>query len=483
MLLHILLTALLLAFTFADCNAGTVSKNEEGTGQTAFSADWLIKRAKAMSQSTFQPPDAVSFDAVSRLTYDEHRDIRFLVEKALWRDKKLPFEVQFFHPGWVFRHPVRVYEVSGRTTREVHFTPDYFNYGRNGRTSRSSSGLGFAGFRLHYPLNDPEYLDEVIVFLGASYFRAVGQGQHYGITSRGLLIDGKRNGEEEFPLFREFWLERPLPSARHIIVHALLDSPSATGAYTFTVHPGTDTVVDVSATLFARKDVEKIGIAPLTSMYLFGKKDSRFDDFRPEVHDSDGLSIVTGTGERIWRPLANPPKTRVSVFLDENTRGFGLLQRNRNFTDYQDLESRYEQRPSLWVEPLQGWGKGSVRLLEIPSDVEYNDNIVAYWASEGVFKKGEQRSIKYRLHWCLDPPDRDKGGEVAVTSSCRSDLPGARRFVIDFHKGQLAGDAENDAEAVVTASAGEISNIVVQKNLPAGGYRVFFDLLTLDHSS
>ena len=440
--------------------------------------DWLTKHAEALSRQPFVAPPEIPRTALQRLTYDQHRDIRFRPERALWRDKCLPFEAQFFHLGWMFGQAVRVYDVADGKAREVAFDPADFDYGKNHRRMPPSRNLGFAGFRLHYRLNRPDYLDEVVVFLGASYFRAVGQNQQYGITARGLLIDGNHGGKEEFPFFREFWLERSLPSSREIVVHALLDSPSVSGAYTFHILPGPSTVMEVSATLFARKTIEKLGVAPLTTMYLFGRKDVRFDDFRPEVHDSDGLSLASGSGEFLWRPLANPSKGQVSVFVDENPGGYGLLQRDRAFGSYEDLELRYEQRPSLWVEPLERWGKGAVYLLELPSDLEYNDNVVAYWVPEKPFLAGESRRIQYRLYWSLEPPDRFEGGRVARTSSGKCDVPGARQFVVDFDQGVLAAIAEGTpVDADVTVSQGRLRNLVLHRNPATKGYRVFFDVI------
>jgi glucans biosynthesis protein len=444
----------------------------------AFSASWLTERAAALARAPFVSPPRIPLEALQHLNYDQHRDIRFRPERSMWRDAGLPFEAQFFHPGWMFRQPVRIFEVDDGKAREAVFDPGDFDYGKTSFRVPPSSGLGFAGFRLHFRLNREDYLDEVMVFLGASYFRAVARGQQYGITARGLLIDGGDGRKEEFPFFREFWLERPPVGATTMTLHALLDSPSVSGAYTFRILPGASTVMEVSATLFARKTIGKLGIAPLTSMYLFGKKDARFDDFRPEVHDSDGLSIASGNGERLWRPLINPVKGQVSVFGDENPRGYGLLQRDREFTTYEDLESRYERRPSLWVEPSEGWGKGSVYLLELHSDTEYNDNIVAYWVPNESFSAGESRRFRYRLHWSMEPPDEFDGARVVRTSSGKCTRPGARRFVVDFARGRPPAIAAGaPAEVDLKLSSGVFKNLVVDKNPVNNGYRVFFDVI------
>ena len=259
--------------------------------------------------------------------------------------------------------------------------------------------MGYAGFRLHYPLNTTEYYDELISFLGASYFRALGKGQKYGLSARGLAIDTAVQTGEEFPVFKEFWLKKPLRKDSNITLYALLDSPSVAGAYTFIITPGLNTTVDVDAVLFPRKPIGKLGIAPLTSMYLFGENSkNRFDDHRPEVHDSDGLLVWNGNDEWLWRPLDNSKYLRVSSFSDNNPKGFGLMQRDRKPEHYMDFEAMYEQRPSVWVEPLDDWGKGVVQLVEIPSVQEIHDNIVAFWIPNQKIEPGKEYRFRYMLH-------------------------------------------------------------------------------------
>jgi glucans biosynthesis protein len=320
-----------------------------------------------------------------------------------------------------------------------------------------------------------------VVFLGASYFRAVGRGQRYGISSRGVAIDTGLPKQEEFPSFRHFWLERPAPGAGEIGMHALLDGPSVTGACSFKIRPGDATVMDVEATLYPRQAIELLGIAPLTSMFLFGPNDRQgVDDFRPQVHDSEGLQIWSGTGEWFWRPLVNPQQLRLSLFSDKDPKGFGLMQRTRAFEEYEDLEARYGLRPSLWVEPLEGWGQGHVRLIEIPSPAEVNDNIVAFWVPRAPVEAGSEWRFKNRLYWSMEAPVRP---DLAQTAATRVGMGGpppdgeSRRFVIDFQGGQ-AKDLPPDApvEAAVTISNGELTQLVTRKNDVTGGWRVSFDL-------
>ena len=301
--------------------------------------------------------------------------------------------------------------VSGGQPAPVPYQPGMFDYGANNFGDKLPDDLGFAGFRIHYPLNRPDYFDELAVYLGASYFRILGRNQIYGASARGLAVDTAATSGEDFPRFREFWIEEPGADATRLTIYALLDSRSATGAYRFVLTPGTDTQAEVTASVYPRRDIGKLGMAPLTSMFFFGENRGRgFDDFRPEVHDSDGLQMETGQGEWIWRPLLNPKDLRVSSFTDENPRRFGLIQRDRDFLHYQDLESSYHRRPSYWVEPVGDWGKGRVELVEIPTDEEINDNIVAYWVPERAVRGGEGLDFSYRLRSVLDSPETSAAG-------------------------------------------------------------------------
>jgi glucans biosynthesis protein len=363
-----------------------------------------------------------------------------------------------------------------------------FDYGKTALKDELSTDLGFAGFRIHYPLNRPGYKDEVVVFLGASYFRMLGRKQVYGISARRLAIDTALPKGEEFPAFREFWLVQPAPDATSMTVYALLDSASVTGAYRFNLIPDTETVIDVNAILFARVEVQRLGIAPLTTMFLFGENQSRsFDDYRQEVHDSDGLLMHTGADEWIWRPLSNPKELRVTALLDENPQGFGLLQRDRDFAHYLDLEAHFERRPNLWIEPRgEKWGKGAVHLVEIPVGEEIHDNIVAFWVPDQPLKAGESRTFVYRLHASLAPSlNKDQLGYVERTQIGWGAVPGTkekpprslRRFIVDFTGGDLATlSAAQPVKAELSVSAGEVSDLTVQKLPGSSGRRTSFRL-------
>ncbi|WP_145706973.1 glucan biosynthesis protein [Azospirillum baldaniorum] len=455
---------------------------ETGAGEP-FDYEILCRRAQELAGQPHNDETVTLPDGLKGLGYDQYRDIRFVPERAIWRGARR-FEVQLFHPGFLYDRPVRVSIVSGGEARPVAYRRELFSFGANRVEGDPPSDLGFAGFRLHYPLHRPGPMDEVIAFLGASYFRMLGRDQKYGLSARGLAIDTAQPRGEEFPRFREFWIEEPAADADAITVHALLDSPRCTGAYRFQLRPGTETVAEVHCALYPRADIEKLGLAPLTSMFFYGEgRSRRADDFRPEVHDSDGLQVATGAGEWIWRPLANPRALRVSSFAVENPRGFGLCQRDRRFENYQDLESLFHKRPSLWVEPIGAWGKGRVELVEIPSEEEINDNIVAYWVPEPPVRKGNPLTLSYRLVSFLDLAWLPPLGRVASTRIGSARTPGnagmpreARHFVVDFDGGELPHlDAEEVVDADVSASTGKLLAPVVLKNAETGGWRVFFD--------
>lgn len=450
-----------------------------------FDFDALCRRAQELAEHRHQDDQASLPEGLKNLGYDQYRDLRFVPDRALWRGTRR-FEVQFFHLGFLYDRPVRVNMVSNGVAHPVPYQRDLFTFGANKVQAELPADFGFAGFRLHYPLHRPGLMDEVIAFLGASYFRMLGRGQVYGLSARGLAINTAQPRGEEFPRFREFWIEEPAPDADAITVHALLDSPSCTGAYRFAIRPGTETVAEVHCTLYPRADIEKLGLAPLTSMFFYGEgRSRRGDDFRPEVHDSDGLQVATGNGEWLWRPLVNPRALRVSSFAVENPRGFGLCQRDRRFESYQDLESLFHKRPSLWVEPIGAWGKGRVELVEIPSESEINDNVVAYWVLEQPVRKGAPLNMSYRLISTLNLDSSPPLARVVATREGSARTPGnalahpeARHFVLDFEGGDLAHlDAEEPVQADASATTGKLQPPVVMKNTETGGWRVFFDVL------
>nr|WP_245906071.1 glucan biosynthesis protein G [Pseudoroseomonas aestuarii] len=448
--------------------------------ETPFDPGTVRETARRLAQQPYKaPPDGLP-SGLTDLTYDQYRDIRYRPAQALWREGGLPFQAQMFHRGFLYKSRVDMYEVAGGMARPIRYSPELFDFQNMPRPA--AEDLGFAGFRLHAPINRAEYYDEVCAFLGASYFRAVARGQIYGLSARGLAIGTADPKGEEFPLFRAFWIERPREGVNAITVHALLDSPSCAAAFRFGIRPGRVTLFDVESTIFPRVDMATAGVAPLTSMFWFSPLNrAGRDDWRPAVHDSDGLLMFTGRGERVWRPLNNPRDLQLSAFGDVNPRGFGLMQRRRDFDSYEDLEARYEKRPSLWVEPIGDWGEGAVQLVEIPTSGEIHDNIVAFWRPKDPLRaKGEYR-YTFRLHWCDEAPGSPELGRLMSTRSGASWTQGGRLFVIDATGGaldNLAPDAK--PEALVTASRGEVRNVVVQRNPETQGWRISFDLFPGD---
>ena len=461
----------LVAFAASVLSIGAARAQERVA--TPFDYDTLVARAADLAAKPFVAPQSTQGTAFGRLTYDQYRSIRFQTGASIWEHENRNFTVDLFHPGFIYDTPVKVNLVVGGMARRVLFTNKVFDYGKDVPAVEGDEDLGYSGFRVRAPINRPDYLDEFLVFQGASYFRAVARDQAYGLSARGLAVRTARPDGEEFPVFSEFWIERPPEHASEITIHALLESVSVVGAYRFKVRPGTETIMDVDATLVPRVELKHFGIAPLTSMFLFDASNrSRFDDFRDAVHDSDGLEIVNGQGERIWRPLANPRTLQVSAFVDANPRGFGLIQRKRQFADYEDAEARYDRRPSVWVEPRGQWGTGDVELVEIPTDREIHDNIVAYWQPATPLPAHQPAAFSYRLRWTAEPLDESLA-RVVATRSGRAVNSDARSFVIDY---QSPAAAPDDLEVQVTSSSGKILNPRGESVAAAGVYRAAFEL-------
>lgn len=454
----------------------------------AFNFEDVATQAKTLAASPYKKPKGELPKSLQDLTYDQYRDIRFNPDRAYWRDLRLPFELAFFHQGRIFETPVKINEVVGKAVRPIQFDPKSFNYGANKINPKDLNGLDFAGFRVHYPVNTPKYKDEVLVFLGASYFRAVGKDQRYGMSTRGLALDTALNSGEEFPLFTDFWIERPEAGAKELVIYALLNSRRITGAYRFLLRPGVDTAIDVKSRLFARENITKVGLAPLTSMFFSGENQrSPADDYRPEVHDSDGLSVQSGTGEWIWRPLANPKKLLVTSYALSNPGGFGMMQRDREFNNYEDLESRFELRPSGWVEPKGKWGSGRVELVQIPTPDETNDNIVAYWVPDAPPKPGVPFDFEYRLLWQKEKEKRPPLSWVTQTRRGHGYLKkpdDSIALVVDF-EGPALNKLPADAtpEAVVSVDGnGKLLETNTFRNEATGGWRMTLRMTRNDTS-
>ncbi|MGN7741061.1 glucan biosynthesis protein G [Pseudomonas sp. 22526] len=462
----------------------------------AFNLDDVSAKAKDLAGQKYEAPRSNLPNEFREMKFADYQKIRFLPEKAEWAKQKTPFKLSFYHQGMHFDTPVKINEITTNTVEEIKYDSTRFDFGDLKFDPKATEQLGYAGFRVLYPINKADKQDEIMTMLGASYFRVVGKGHVYGLSARGLAIDTALPSGEEFPRFTEFWIQQPKPTDKHLVIFALLDSPRATGAYRLTLRPGSDTIVDVKARMFLRDKVGKLGIAPLTSMFLFGaNQPSKVLNYRRELHDSSGLSIHAGNGEWIWRPLNNPKHLAVSNFSVENPRGFGLLQRGRDFSHYEDLDDRYDKRPSAWIEPKGDWGKGTVDLVEIPTADETNDNIVAFWSPEKQPEPGQAFDFAYRLHWTMDEasihsPDSSwveqtlrSTGDVKQSNLIRQP-DGSVAYLVDFEGPSLAALPE-DTEVRSQVSVGDNAELVensVRYNPETKGWRLTLRMKIKDPS-
>lgn len=475
-------------FLHASAAAVAVSTLPRASAAAANRFDYaaLKGEARALAEKPYvEPPKAVP-PSVADLDWDQFQSIRFLPEHALWAKQSLGFELQFFHLGMQFRRAVRMHEVVDGVVREIAYDPAMFDLSRTKLDpSKLPRDLGFAGFRV---LAAPDLVRDIAAFLGASYFRAVGGSLQYGLSARGLAVDTGLPRAEEFPDFVAYWFERPARGAKTLSLFALLDSPSVAGAYHFEITPGEPLVMRIDAALYPRKAIERLGVSPLTSMFLTAPNDRRVaEDWRPSIHDSDGLSIWNGRGEWIWRPLVNPPAVHVSTFSDEHPHGYGLMQRDRSFDRYQDDGVFYDRRPSVWVEPLTPFGKGTVDLLEIPIAHESFDNIVAFWNPVEPVEKGREYLYAYKLYWGEKMPAAPNLARTAATwTGIGGQVGGDRehfswRFVVDFAGGELASlvhDAK--VEPIITLSRGKTELVSARPLASINGWRAMFDVMPPD---
>lgn len=478
------------ALTAGTSQAG--AQAPEGRPTTPFGFADVERRARDLAKVPYDARVPALPAPIAKLDYDAWRDIRFKPDKA-FLGAESPFRLQLFHLGFLYNRPVTVNLVRGGVATPIPYQAGLFDMGRTKLDRALPVDLGFAGLRIHAPLNKPNLLDELIVFLGASYYRFLGRGQLYGLSARGLSVNVEgQGGPEEFPVFREFWVVAPETNADALVIHALLDGPSLTGAFRFTVAPGDETSVAVTATLNPRSDLATIGLAPLTSMYFIGENDRhQSDDYRPELHDSDGLQIAAGSGEWLWRPLDNPAARRISSFSDRDPKGFGLMQRDRRFESYQDLEASYDRRPGYFVEPEGAWGEGTVMLMELPTDTEVNDNIVACWRPAQAYPAGTPVTLSYRVR-AVGGRALHPGARVANTflvapmasgTAKSAEVKGGltQRFLVDFTGGDLAyyRPVPDKVEVVAHTSTGRITATSLAPNPHVEGFRVAIDV-TLD---
>lgn len=424
----------------------------------------IIEEARQSAKENYKIDDHELADALKEMNYQTYRAIRFKAENSLWRGQN-PFEVQFFHPGFLYQQPVTVYTIGAdNQPKRLPFEKEAFRYDGDAAplAAQTEDDNGYAGFRVHFPIKNQQYKDEFAVFLGASYFRLIGKDHVYGISARGLAIDTGLPEGEEFPHFTKFWLIEPR-QGQPMMIYARLESPSVSGAYKFIVTPGDETNVKVQSWLFARENVNKLGIAPFTSMFLYGENTTNVpDDYRPEVHDSDGVTLVTENGEQIWRVLTNPSKLQITSLSDSSPKGFGVMQRDTDFGSYLDGEANYHQRPGLWVSPEAGFNQGRLEIVEIPTKSETHDNIVAYWVPDTPFLAGESRYFAYQLETVTGARESDLA-TVVRTRQGATVLPGeepqqslTRRFAVDFNVPESLNVAPEMLNLSVTTSQGQI---------------------------
>jgi glucans biosynthesis protein len=439
-----------------------------------------MARERAASPYVDHPPRYG--DRLEAIDFDAARQIAYRAAATLWPPADGPFPVRLFHLHRYAKDPVRIFRVSRGLAREVLYDDALFAYGDSPALRGLPTDLGFAGFRVLEPGGrGGDWLE----FQSASYFRSAGELRQYGASARGVTVDTVGPQREEFPLFTPFWIEEPSPRSNEIIVTALLDGFSLAGAFRFVVRRERAIVMDVEAALYPRKDIAVLGIAPLTSMLWLSPSARRgaLSDWRPQVHDSDGLAILTGAGESLWRPLNNPASVRTTSFADRDPKGFGLLQRDRSFADYQDDGAFYDRRPSVWIEPRGAWGEGAVQLVEIPTGDEVHDNIVAYWWPRQPVRAGSEHVFAYRMTWCAAPPRLPPLARVVATRIGLGGMPGQprpadqRKLVVDFAGGPLAGLRRTDAvQPILTASGGRIVRMTCYPVVAAGAWRVMIDI-------
>ncbi|RUP08747.1 MAG: glucan biosynthesis protein D [Hyphomicrobium sp.] len=463
-------------------SAAPIGAAELGPPQP-FSFDDLKQRAKALSKEAYvAPPQPDAGDPLKGMTFDTFAQAVYKPEMELWRGAPGAQTVRLFPQGRFYAEPVGIYVIENNAAREVVYSPDYFNMPGD-HPLRKLKSAGFAGFRLMSRGGTSDWL----AYLGASYFRASDPYDQYGGSARGLAIN---TGEpEEFPRFTNFWLE---PNSSGMTIYALLEGKSVTGAYRMDsrrIEGGQGGALqDIECELYFRAPVHLLGVAPLTGMFWYGENSGSFrGDWRPEVHDCDGLSMWTGRGERIWRPLSNPPRIVTNSFLDENPKGYGLIQRDRNFENYQDDSLFYDRRPSMWVEPLSDWGNGSIKLVQLPTPNETEDNIVAFWNPEHPVEAGSVVNARYRLYWGLDSPPAGDVARIVATRiglgglggrdlDLRHTKPGARKFMIDVEGKTLENEVRGGPQVVVTSSHGTISGVEAFPVIGTKRWRMMFDL-------
>ena len=443
---------------------------------TPFDPAMVTDAARTLSKQPFKAQSADIPEAFRNLAYDQYVGIRNRPATTIWAAENIGFALEPLHRGFVFLPPMEINLVAQGQSRRIVYDQNLFNFGKL-TVPPNLGDIGFSGFRVLAP-QDGNGLAELATFQGASFFRAVARGQNPGAMARAMSIKTADPRGEEFPAIRTVWIERPTLAENTLVVHALIDSESVTGAYRFTLHPGEATIIDTECTLFARFDVDHFGLATMSATHLLGPLDQhRFDDLRPNAGETGGLSILTGRGEWLWRPITNRQTLQISSFVDENPRGFGFLQRDRNFEHYQDDIQHWEARPSLWIEPIGDWSAGAVQLIEIPSESEVNDNVIAYWKPQQPLPAGTETPFAYRQFWCWTPPESPSLAVTRQSRQGRGSTPKRRRFLVEFF-GEVLADPQHtqDLKPNLSATPGTITWLRTFSSADKKSYRVLFEL-------
>ncbi|WP_156375555.1 glucan biosynthesis protein D [Methylobacterium sp. Leaf125] len=439
---------------------------------TPFQPGLVTDLARALAKRPYAAPRIDDLpDALTGLNREQYAAIRTRPGSAVWAEAGLGFTLEPLHRGSVFRSRVALALVEDGVVRALPYDPARFET-EGVALPAFKDDPGYSGFRLRARFRGGE-LSDFAMFQGASFFRLLAAGQGFGVTARALTLRPADAKGEEFPEFRAIWIERPGPGGP-LVLHALVDSPSAAAALRMSLRPGDASLCDVEGTVFARAAIDHLGLGGMTTSYLFGPHDRRgADDARAGASSSGGLQIRTGAGEAIWRPVRNPQTLQISSFLDENPKGFGLMQRARDYAAFQDDVQHWEWRPSLWLEPLGAWGPGAVTLLEIPSDSEFNENVLAYWRPKATLAAGAEMPFSYRQHWCWQPPEPPRVALVSGTRSGRG-ADNRRLFLVDFTGGGIA--APGDLQNQLSAASGAIPSSILYRYPERDTLRVAFEL-------
>ena len=439
----------------------------------------VVDAARALAKKPFKAPAAPLPDPFANLGYDQYVAIRNRPEGRIWGGENIGFALEPLHRGFLFSAPMALNVVENGVPRRLVYRAGDYDFGRLA-VAPNMPDIGFSGFRVLKPRDDGQS-SEVAVFQGASFFRALATGQNLGVMARGLAVRTADTRGEEFPMFREMWIERPTLAANALVIHGLLDSESLTGAYRLTLRPGDATIIDTECTLFPRVAVDHIGLGAMQGTFLLGPVDRRrTDDIRPMVSEFQGLRMLTGRGEWLWRPVSNRETLQVSSFMDDNPAGFGFLQKDRDFDHFQDDDQHWEMRPSLWIEPIGEWGQGSVNLVEIPSESEVNQNVVAYWRPKTALAANSETSLAYRQFWCWSPPNRPplasvsttRTGKIGGTSSAQLRR---RRFLVEFTSDAFGEAKPPELAPNLTVTPGSIISVRTFISRARKTCRVLFD--------